>query len=416
MTLATEGAEDSKRRSSVWVIFLIFTRLGLTSFGGPIAHLGYFREEFIARRRWMSEAEYADMVALAQFLPGPASSQVGFAIGVLRGGFLGGLAAWAGFTLPSVFLLIAFAYGTAGFDSPLAASVLHGLKIVAVAVVAQAVWGMARSLCPDRERATIAVLAVLIIAFVGGSLGQISAIVLGGLIGLLIANRLPDATSATSAASSHTHLAMPLSRGAGAALLLTAIALLGALPLLHHLNIGGQEIALFDAFYRAGALVFGGGHVVLPLLQDSVVDAGWVTPDAFMAGYGATQAVPGPLFTFAAYLGFVSGPEPHGWSGAAIALAAVFLPGLLLMMGALPYWDTLRRFKSARAAMAGINAAVVGVLGAALYDPAWTSAILNLKDFTLAVIAFVLLMAWKAPAWMVVVGTALGAVVFAQIP
>ncbi|SDO33546.1 chromate transporter [Filomicrobium insigne] len=416
MTLATEGAEDSKRRSSVWVIFLIFTRLGLTSFGGPIAHLGYFREEFIARRRWMSEAEYADMVALAQFLPGPASSQVGFAIGVLRGGFLGGLAAWAGFTLPSVFLLIAFAYGTAGFDSPLAASVLHGLKIVAVAVVAQAVWGMTRSLCPDRERATIAVLAVLIIAFVGGSLGQISAIVLGGLIGLLIANRLPDATSATSAASSHTHLAMPLSRGAGAALLLTAIALLGALPLLHHLNIGGQEIALFDAFYRAGALVFGGGHVVLPLLQDSVVDAGWVTPDAFMAGYGATQAVPGPLFTFAAYLGFVSGPEPHGWSGAAIALAAVFLPGLLLMMGALPYWDTLRRFKSARAAMAGINAAVVGVLGAALYDPVWTSAILNLKDFTLAVIAFVLLMAWKAPAWMVVVGTALGAVVFAQIP
>lgn len=416
MTLATEGAEDSSKHSSVWTVLLIFTRLGLTSFGGPIAHLGYFREEFVARRRWMSEAEYADMVALAQFLPGPASSQVGFAIGVLRGGFLGGLAAWAGFTLPSVFLLIAFAYGATGFDGPLAASVLHGLKIVAVAVVAQAVWGMARSLCPDRERGTIAVFSVLMIAFVGGSIGQISAILLGGLIGLLIASRLPDATPSTAdVASPSANLTMPLSPGVGALLLLVAIVLLGTLPLLRYLDIGGQDVALFDAFYRAGALVFGGGHVVLPLLQDSVVDAGWVTPDAFMAGYGATQAVPGPLFTFAAYLGFVSGLEPNGWAGAAIALVAVFLPGLLLMMGALPYWDTLRRFKSARAAMAGINAAVVGILGAALYDPVWTSAILNLKDFALAVIAFVLLMAWKAPAWTVVAATALGAAAFAQM-
>lgn len=411
LTDAGENARNEER-PSVWSILLIFTKLGLTSFGGPIAHLGYFRDEFVVRRPWLSEAGYADLVALAQFLPGPASSQVGFAIGLMRGGLPGGLAAWAGFTLPSVFLLLLFAYGAAGLDSPVTASILNGLKIVAVAVVAQAVWGMARSLCPDRERATIAVAAIVLMAFIGGSAGQIAAIIAGGLAGLMIANRLPE----SSAMGEINRLAnLPVSRTTGTILLVMAITLLGGLPLLQQSGIGGQSIALFDAFYRAGALVFGGGHVVLPLLQESVVDAGWVTTDAFMAGYGAAQAVPGPLFTFAAYLGFISGPEPNGWAGAAIALFGVFLPGLLLMAGALPHWDALRRRASARAAMAGINAAVVGLLAAALYDPVWTSAILNLKDFSLAVIAFVLLMAWKAPPWVVVVVTAIGAAVFAQI-
>ena len=415
MSLARENAESAGERASFWSILAIFTKLGLTSFGGPIAHLGYFRDEFVARRRWMSEAGYADLVALAQFLPGPASSQVGFAIGLMRGGFLGGLAAWIGFTLPSALALILFAYGAAGLTGPLAEQILHGLKIVAVAVVAQAVWGMARSLCPDAERATIAVAAILIIAFVGGSVGQITAILLGAAAGLAIAGRL-SWQAAAAAGDMMSGGRAPVSRALGVFLLILAGLLLAGLPLLTKLSGGSQDVALFDAFYRAGALVFGGGHVVLPLLRESVVDAGWVTPDAFMAGYGAAQAVPGPLFTFAAYLGFVAGPAPNGWAGAAIALVAVFLPGLLLIAGALPYWDGLRQFTWARAAMAGINAAVVGVLGAALYDPVWTSAILSLKDFALAVIAFVLLMAWKAPPWLVVVATALGAAVFAQIP
>lgn len=416
MSMAVENAEGSDQRSSFWSILLIFTKLGLTSFGGPIAHLGYFRDEFVTRRRWISEAGYADLVALAQFLPGPASSQVGFVVGLTRGGFLGGLAAWLGFTVPSALVLVLFAYGAQGLDGPLAASILHGLKIVAVAVVAQAVWGMARTLCPDRERATIAVIAVLIIAFVGGSSGQIAAIVVGGLAGLVIAARLPQADLAATSAMSSNGSKLAVSRTAGMILLILAIALLAGLPVLRQSSGDSQEIALFDAFYRAGALVFGGGHVALPLLQESVVDAGWVSRDDFMAGYGAAQAVPGPLFTFAAYLGFVAGPEPNGLAGAAIALVAIFLPGLLLIAGALPYWETLRHFASARAAMAGINAAVVGILGAALYDPVWTSAILSLKDFALAVIAFVLLMVWKAPPWIGVVATAVGAAVFAQMP
>lgn len=412
MSLAGEEVEGTDQRSSFWSILVIFAKLGLTSFGGPIAHLGYFREKFVVRRRWIDEAGYADLVALGQFLPGPASSQVGFVLGLARGGFLGGLAAWIGFTLPSALLLVLFAYGVAELHTPLATSVLHGLKIVAVAIVAQAVWGMARSLCPDRERATIAVLAILILVFVGGSPGQIMAIVAGGLAGFAVMGRLPP--DVMSAASPAANWEPKVTRATGALLLTLALALLAGLPLLHQ-AIGGQGIALFDAFYRAGALVFGGGHVVLPLLQGSVVDAGWVTPDEFTAGYGAAQAVPGPLFTFAAYLGFVSGPEPNGLAGAAIALLAVFLPGLLFIAGALPFWETLKGFPSARAAMAGVNAAVVGVLAAALYDPVWTSAILHLKDFALAVIAFVLLMAWKAPPWLVVVVTALGAALFAQV-
>lgn len=382
-------------------VFGAFLKLGLTSFGGPIAHLGYFRDELVIRRRWIDEAGYADLVALCQFLPGPASSQVGFALGLLRGGPLGAIAAWAGFTLPSALLLLAFAYGSALFQGPVGSGVIHGLKVVAVAVVAQAVWGMARTLAPDRERASIAVAAVLAIIFVGGSFGQIAAIVLGGLGGLWLCRGAPAKTAG--------HLTFPVSRGAGAACLVAFGLLLVGLPIVAA-AADAQALRLFDAFYRAGSLVFGGGHVVLPLLEAGVVNPGWVTDDAFLAGYGAAQAVPGPLFTFAAYLGAVMQPDPNGVLGASIALVGLFLPGLLLVVGTLPFWDTFRTRPAAQAAMRGTNAAVVGILGAALYDPVWTSAILTPYDFALALVAFVFLMVWKAPPWVVVAFTAAGGV------
>lgn len=382
-------------------VFRTFLRLGLTSFGGPIAHLGYYHDELVRRRRWIDEAGYADLVALSQFLPGPASSQTGFALGLLRGGLRGALAAWLAFTLPSALLLLAFAYGAAAFSGPLGAGVLHGLKLVAVAVVAQAVWGMARSLAPDRERASIALGAVLVVVFLGGSPGQVGAILLGALAGLALCRGGP--------ASTVGHLAFPVSRRAGGVALALFAAFLLLPPVLAGLT-GAQAIALFDAFYRSGALVFGGGHVVLPLLRAEVVDPGWVGADAFLAGYGAAQAVPGPLFTFAAYLGAVMGPEPNGVAGAAIALVAIFLPGLLLMYGALPFWDVLRARPNAQAAMRGANAAVVGILGAALYDPVWTSAVLGPRDFALALAGFVLLTVWKAPSWVVVLLGAVGGV------
>lgn len=374
-------------------VFRVFLRLGVTSFGGPIAHLGYFHDELVRRRRWIDEAGYADLVALCQFLPGPASSQVGFALGVLRGGLLGGLAAWAAFTLPSALLLLAFAHGVRLFSGPLGAGLLHGLELVAVAIVAQAVWGMARSLAPDRERASIAVGAVLLVAFAGGSAGQIGAILLGGLAGLVLCRGAP--------AGAVGQLAFPVSRRAGGvALLLFALLLL--LPPLVAAGPGSQALALFGAFYRSGALVFGGGHVVLPLLRAEVVEPGWVGADSFLAGYGAAQAVPGPLFSFAAYLGAVMLPPPNGIPGAAIALLAVFLPGILLVYGSLPFWDAFRSRPLAQAAMRGTNAAVVGILGAALHEPVWTSAILGPLDFALALAGFVLLTVWKAPSWAVV--------------
>ena len=380
-------------------VFLAFLKLGLTSFGGPIAHLGYFRDELVVRRRWIDEAGYADLVALCQFLPGPASSQVGFALGLLRGGALGALAAWTAFTLPSALILILFAFGATAFAGPLGQGLLHGLKVVAVAVVAQAVWGMARTLTPDRQRASIAVLAVLVVVFVGGSVGQIGAIVLGGLAGLWLC-RDPLAPAVG-------HLTFPVSARVGAAALVVFCLLLALLPLASA-ALAAQGLALFDAFFRAGALVFGGGHVVLPLLRAEVVEPGWVTTDAFLAGYGVAQAVPGPLFTFAAYLGAVALPEPNGLAGAAIALVGVFLPGCLLVVGTLPFWDALRTRPSAQAAMRGANAAVVGILGAALYDPVWTSAILSSYDFGLALVGFVLLTVWGAPPWVVVMVSAIG--------
>ncbi|PXW55237.1 chromate efflux transporter [Chelatococcus asaccharovorans] len=382
-------------------VFTAFLKLGLTSFGGPIAHLGYFRDELVLRRRWIDEKGYADLVALSQFLPGPASSQVGFALGLLRGGPLGALGAWTAFTLPSAILLVLFAYGAAAFGGPIGSGIISGLKIVAVAVVAQAVWGMARNLCPDRQRATIALGAVLIVLLVAGSFGQVVAIAGGALAGLLVCR--------TGHAAITSHIDFPVSRTFGVISLTLFVALLFALPLVTAAT-SWQGLAVFDAFYRAGSLVFGGGHVVLPLLETEVVGRGWVSHDQFLAGYGAAQAVPGPLFTFAAYLGAVLGPEPHGLIGAGIALVAVFLPGFLILIGVIPFWDSFRKGESAQALMRGANAAVVGILGAALYDPVFTSAIVGARPFALALTCFVLLMAWKAPPWVVVIVGAAGGV------
>jgi chromate transporter len=404
-TTSSRVAVGANERSFLSIL-LVFLKLGLTSFGGPIAHLGYFRDELVIRRKWLDERAYADLVALCQFLPGPASSQVGFALGLTRGGFAGGAAAWLGFTLPSALVLVLFAYGADLFAGTAGAGILHGLKIVAVVVVAQAVWGMARTLCPDRQRASIALAATLIVLGFPGAFGQIAAILLGGLAGLWLCRADPIVPS--------DHPSAPLPRSVGAVALVLFFLLLGLLPVAAAM-LPSQTVALIDSFYRAGALVFGGGHVVLPLLQAEVVPPGWVGEDAFLAGYGAAQAVPGPLFTFAAYLGAVMGPEPNGVAGAVLCLVAIFLPGLLLVVGALPFWDAFRRRSTAQAALRGVNAAVVGLLGAALYDPVWTSAIRSPGDFGLALTGFVLLTVWKAPPWLVVVVVAGGGAVLALL-
>jgi chromate transporter len=396
----TIRAEKPHPQGTVGEVFRAFLKLGLTSFGGPIAHLGYFRDELVIRRKWIDEAGYADLVALCQFLPGPVSSQVGFALGLLHGGPLGAFAAWAAFTLPSALLLVLFAFGTSAFEGLIGAGLIHGLKVVAVAVVAQAVWGMARNLAPDRERASIALAAVLIVIFVAGSIGQVAAILIGGIAGLWLCRADPGPTVG--------HLTFPVSKSAGTVSLVLFALLLLPLPFAAGT---GQGVALFDSFYRAGSLVFGGGHVVLPLLQTEVVTSGAVSNDAFLSGYGAAQAVPGPLFTFAAYLGAVMGPVPNGLIGATIALIAIFVPGFLLLIGALPFWDAFRSRLIAQAAMRGANAVVVGILGAALYNPVWTSAILTTYDFALGLTGFILLTVWKAPPWIIVVLIALGGVV-----
>jgi chromate transporter len=388
------------REGGATEVFLVFLRLGVTSFGGPIAHLGYFRTEFVERRRWLDERSYADLVALSQFLPGPASSKVGIAIGLLRARYGGALAAWLGFTLPSAVALILFAYSVGALGDALGSGWLHGLKVVAVAVVAQAVLGMMRSLAPDRERATLAVAAAVIVLMVSSPWAQIAAIALGAIAGMTVLR--------SGAPADHVALPLAVSRTAGALLLLAFFALLIGLPLLAA-AVPNQSLKLLDSFFRAGSLVFGGGHVVLPLLQAEVVPPGWVTNDAFLAGYGAAQAVPGPLFTFAAYLGTVMEPQPNGWLGAAICLAGIFLPSFLLGIGALPFWDALRRQPIAQAALKGINAAVVGLLLAALYHPVWTAGITNSRDFALAVVAFLLLFMWRVVPWLVVVLSAVGA-------
>ena len=404
--MKTIVAAETVKRDSWLTVFLAFLRLGLTSFGGPIAHIGYFREEFVARRRWLDEQAYADLVALCQFLPGPASSQVGFSIGLMRAGYLGGLAAWTGFTLPSAILLVLFAYGAHALAGPIGTGLLHGLKLVAVAIVAQAVWGMARTLCPDRPRASIAMIAALIILFSSSSIAQIAAIALGGIAGLwLCRGAIPNATG---------HMAVPVSRAVALIALAAFFIVLIGLPILRSVGTA-SGIALFEAFYRSGALVFGGGHVVLPLLREAFVAPGWVSDDAFLAGYGAAQAVPGPLFTFAAYLGTVVSPSPHGIAGAALGLIGIFLPGLLILIGTLPFWDTFRRREGAQALMRGVNAAVVGLLAAALYNPVWTSSVKAPEDFGIALVGFVLLTVWRTPPLVVVLISALSAATLAAI-
>jgi chromate transporter len=404
-----EGAEAPRARGSFLEVLLIFLRLGLTSFGGPIAHIGYFRDEFVTRRRWIDEKGYADLVALAQFLPGPASSQAGFALGVLRGGLPGGAAAWLGFTLPSALLMLLAAYGMDWTMGSTGSGIVHGLKLVAVAVVAQAVWGMAGSLCPDWPRQSIAVLVTVAVLLLPFALTQVGVILAGAAAGLLLYRDAEVGPPGT---------AQPFRIPKAATVVALALfpVLLVGLPLLAAAT-GSRMVATIAAFYRAGSLVFGGGHVVLPLLERAFVPTGWISADQFLAGYGLAQAVPGPLFTFAAFLGAAQGPVPNGAAGAILALVAVFLPGILLVYGALPFWDALRHRPKARAALTGVNAAVVGVLAAALFDPIWTSTIRTPTDFATALLAFAALVWWRAPAWLVVLLTAMaGAVTAAWIP
>ncbi len=397
--MGASSRPEAARLASLREVFLAFLYLGLTSFGGPVAHIGYFRAEFVERRRWLDERAFADLVALCQFLPGPASSELGIALGLLRAGLGGALAAWLGFTTPSALAMILFAYGVGRLGDIAISPPLHGLKIIAVAVVAQAVWSMARSLAPDRPRATLAGLAAALALALPSTSGQVAAIVLGGLIGW----RLLPGESAGAASP----LSVPIGRASAVGALAAFFALLIGLPVIAAWS-GDHTLALIDGFYRSGALVFGGGHVVLPLLQAAVVPPGWIGNDAFLAGYGAVQAVPGPLFTFAAYLGTAMGPAPHGWPGGLICLGAIFLPGFLLVFGTLPFWDALRRRRAAQSALKGVNAAVVGLLLAALYTPVWTSAIRTPADFMVALAAFLLLALWKAPPWLVVILGALG--------
>ncbi|REE68050.1 chromate transporter [Paenibacillus taihuensis] len=397
-------------------LLLVSTKLGLTSFGGPIAHLGYFHHEYIRRRKWLDERSYADLVALCQFLPGPASSQVGIGIGLMRAGLLGGLVAWIGFTLPSVIALILFALLLQGGDIA-GADWIHGLKIVAVAIVAHAIMGMGQKLAPDRNRATIAVAAAVFSLLSPSAWSQVLLIVCAGLIGLWLYHR-QNGTAVEAAP-----MEVPVSRKFGAFCLALFLVLLISLPLLRQWTSasggadgigsggGGEILALFDSFYRSGSLVFGGGHVVLPLLEREVVPTGWVSSEQFLAGYGATQAVPGPLFTFASYLGMMA----DGVLGAVVATIAIFLPAFLLIVGALPFWSSLRTSPKVQGALAGVNAAVVGILLAALYNPLWTTAILAPADFALAAVLFGMLAFWKLPPWIVVVTGALGCLLLGQL-
>lgn len=398
-TEVEQDAPPSATRGSAWEVLGASLRLGLTSFGGPVAHLGYFRADYVERRKWIDERSYADLVALCQFLPGPASSQVSIGIGMLRAGLLGGLMAWIGFTLPSALALVLFALGLRAVDVS-DAGWLHGLKIVAVAVVAQAVWGMARTLAPDRPRATIAILAAVGVLAAPTASVQVGVIVAAGIVGWLRFN-----TGDTPPDEVRPHVPVP--RWFAAACWVVFLGLLVALPVARQF-VDSYPLALADSFFRVGSLVFGGGHVVLPLLQAEVVPTGWVTQEQFIAGYGAAQAVPGPLFTFAAYLGAVAGPAPNGWAGGALALVAIFAPSFLLVAGSLPLWDALRTRGAFQGALRGVNAAVVGILGAALYSPVWTSGVFGPLDLGLALAAFGLLQVWRVPPWLVVVLTAAG--------
>lgn len=400
-TPSTAASPIDQERGNFLEVLTVFTRLGLTSFGGPVAHLGYFHEEIVERRKWLDDESYADLVALCQFLPGPASSQTGIGLGIARAGIPGGFAAWLGFTLPSAFALIAFAFGVNAIGDVSGAGWLQGLKIVAVAVVAHAIWGMATKLTPDRPRITLAILAAAAALVFPTALAQVLIILVGGLVGWLILPKI-DTTSRP---------AQPfrIQRRVGAVLLVAFFGLLVALPALREAT-DSFDLAVFDSFYRAGSLVFGGGHVVLPLLQAEVVPPGWVDNATFTAGYGAAQAVPGPLFTFSAFLGTAMQPGLAGlWTGL-LALVAIFVPSFLLLLGVLPFWDRLRAMSPVQAALRGVNAAVVGILLAALYNPVWTSAIFTATDVAIALAAFLALAFWKWPAWLVVILTALAGV------
>lgn len=387
-----------QRKRALGEIFAAFLKLGCISFGGPVAHLGYFRAEFVQKRRWLDDTTYGDLMALCQFLPGPASSQLVFALGQRERGWRGGLLASAGFTLPSAGLMILFAYGVAALGDLQNAGWLHGLKLAAVAVVAQAVWGMGRNLCPDRARLTIAAGAAALLLLLPGALLQVGVIATGGVLGWWLFRHHPRSGAAAERADWRHHLA------AGSLLALFFVLLLG-LPVLAAAT-GWPGLAVFDSFYRAGSLVFGGGHVVLPLLRAEVVPPGLVTDDIFLAGYGAAQALPGPLFTFSAYLGASIQPGPQAWLGGLWCLVGIFLPAILLIAGAVPFWAQLRTKAWSTAALQGANAAVVGVLLAALYNPVWTEGVKNAPDAATAVGAFALLQWWKVPPWLVVILTA----------
>ena len=392
---------------TLWQLWLIFLKLGCSSFGGPVAHLAYFRHEFVQQRRWYTEQEYAELVALCQFLPGPASSQVGIGIGYYVRGYRGALLSWLGFTLPSAILMALFAASYLWLGQNSNPSWLTALKIVAVAVVAQAVWSMAKTLCPDRARASIALLSAILMLVYSGALVQLVVIVLASVAGMLF---LPPA-----AARDADNIARPaLTRAQkwrAIGCLLLFFLLLFALPYVAELTDNAQ-LRLFDAFYRAGALVFGGGHVVLPLLQAQLVPAGWLSNDSFLAGYGAAQALPGPLFTFATYLGAISAPV--AWQGAILATLAIFLPAFLLVFALLPWWQQLRHFSLLQRSIAAVNAAVVGILLAALYQPVFSSVVTQASDMALVLLAFIALVVWKLPPYLVVLAAACGAIMFSQ--
>lgn len=391
---------QSDNSNHAWEIFLVFLRLGCTSFGGPIAHIGYFREEFVTRRGWLGERSFADLVALAQFLPGPSSSQVGLAIGLSRGGIMGAIGAWVGFTLPSAIAMVLFALSITAWGNGLPAGALHALKIVAVAVVAQAVWGMARTLCRGVARMAIMVIAACVLLLWVNPWAQVLVMALSAIVGMLFFKPF--------AHTSHDPLPIRIGRRAGIVMLGMFFSLLIFLPMIVQAS-GNHPLMVFSAFFQAGSLVFGGGHVILPLLQAAVVPTGWVSNELFLAGYGAAQALPGPLFTFAAFLGTVMSSTPNGVLGAGLCLLAVFIPSFLLILGVLPFWESIRANARAQAALIGVNAGVVGLLLAAFCDPVWTSAIFTPIDFLFALIAFISLQILRVPPWLVVlVGGVLG--------
>ncbi|SDK49345.1 chromate transporter [Sediminibacillus albus] len=387
------GKQENKWMN-LWELFLLSTRLGLTSFGGPIAHLGYFHEEYIRRKKWLDEKSYADLVALCQFLPGPASSQVGMGIGMVRGGLIGGIVSFLGFTLPSVIALILFALFLNNYNLA-EAGAIRGLKIVAVVVVAHAILGMAKKLTPDLQRKMLALLAVVGTLIWQTTYTQIFIILAAALIGLFLFKNEVDIEE--------SHISIPVSRTKATICLTLFFGLLILLPIIRE-STALSWIAILDSFYRSGALVFGGGHVVLPLLEREFVPAGWLTEQQFLAGYGAAQAVPGPLFTFSSYLGAVIG----GWKTGLLATFAIFLPGFLLIAGTIPFWSQLRRNPKIKGALIGVNAAVVGILISAFYQPIWSSSILNAHDFAFAAVLFSMLVYWKLPPWIVVLSGAVG--------